>query len=51
MLVWALWLAWAVVGWLRKGFSAWTRDGYWRPWREPAEAPALDLPSSPPPPV
>jgi hypothetical protein len=51
MLVWALWLAWAVVGWLRAGFRAWTRDGYWRPWRVPEEEPTLDVPPSPPPPV
>jgi hypothetical protein len=30
MLAWALWLANALIGWLREGFSAWTRDGYWR---------------------
>jgi hypothetical protein len=31
MLLWALWLANAVVRWLRDAFSAWTRDGYWMP--------------------
>ena len=30
MLAWALWLANAVIGWLRYGFAAWTQDGYWR---------------------
>ncbi|MBO9663163.1 hypothetical protein [Dokdonella sp.] len=30
MLAWALWLASALVGWLRRGFAAWTRGGYWR---------------------
>ena len=30
MLAWALWLANALIGWLREGFGAWTRDGYWR---------------------
>lgn len=34
MLVWALWLANALIGWLRWAFEAWTRDGYWRR-REP----------------
>ncbi|MFC5743834.1 hypothetical protein [Dyella tabacisoli] len=34
MLAWALWLANALIGWLRWGFEAWTRDGYWRR-REP----------------
>ncbi|MCB1577038.1 MAG: hypothetical protein KDI81_06755, partial [Xanthomonadales bacterium] len=51
MLVWALWLAWAVVGWLRRGFAAWMNGGYWRPWRRPAEPADIDLPSRPPPPV
>jgi hypothetical protein len=49
MLFWALWLAWAVVGWLRNGFSAWTSGGYWRPWRvEKAEQ--IELPAAAPPP-
>ncbi len=30
MLAWALWLAGALIGWLRHGFAAWTRDGLWR---------------------
>jgi len=30
MLVWALWLANALIGWLRWGFEAWTQGGYWR---------------------
>ena len=30
MLAWALWLANALIGWLRWGFAAWTREGYWR---------------------
>lgn len=34
MLAWALWLANALIGWLRWGFDAWTRGGYWRK-REP----------------
>ncbi|HPG95610.1 MAG TPA: hypothetical protein PLR28_13735 [Dokdonella sp.] len=49
MLFWALWLAWAVVGWLRAGFSAWTEGGYWRPWRI-ERAVDIDLPTSAPPP-
>ncbi len=51
MLAWALWLAWAVVDWLRRGFAAWQRGGY---WRSPAPAAKLDpigdLPTPPPPP-
>jgi hypothetical protein len=34
MLAWALWLANALIGWLRWGFDAWTLGGYWRK-REP----------------
>lgn len=30
MLAWALWLANALIGWLREAFAAWTRDGYWK---------------------
>ncbi len=30
MLAWALWLANALIGWLRWAFGAWTRGGYWR---------------------
>jgi hypothetical protein len=34
MLAWALWLANALIGWLRWAFDAWTQGGYWRK-REP----------------
>ncbi len=37
MLLWALWLANALIGWLRHAFAAWTRDGYWRPRVKPTE--------------
>ncbi|MEO8809711.1 MAG: hypothetical protein ABI386_05655 [Rhodanobacter sp.] len=30
MLAWALWLANALIGWLRWAFDAWTHGGYWR---------------------
>jgi len=30
MLLWALWLANALIGWLRWGFEAWSNGGYWR---------------------
>ena len=30
MLAWALWLANALIGWLRWGFHAWMRGGYWK---------------------
>jgi hypothetical protein len=29
MLAWALWLAFALVEWLRWAFSAWSKGGYW----------------------
>lgn len=30
MLIWALWLANAVFGWLRWSFAVWSQGGYWR---------------------
>ncbi|MFZ2236882.1 MAG: hypothetical protein WAV67_10960, partial [Dokdonella sp.] len=30
MLLWALWLAWAVTRWLRRAFAAWSNGGIWR---------------------
>ncbi|MBS0486762.1 MAG: hypothetical protein JSS13_05440, partial [Proteobacteria bacterium] len=38
MLAWALWLANALIGWLRDAFAAWTRGGYWRNAPKPAVA-------------
>ncbi|MGD9609573.1 MAG: hypothetical protein AB7U59_09205 [Desulfovibrionaceae bacterium] len=32
MLAWALWLAWALLSWLRFGFDSLTRGGGWRPF-------------------
>lgn len=52
MLAWALWLAWAVVDWLRNGFAAWQRGGYWRAAAPAAKLdPIGDLPPPPPPPA
>ena len=48
MLAWALWLANAVVGWLRYGFGAWTKDGYWRALRRKA---IVDVPPAMAPPA
>ncbi len=45
MLAWALWLANALIGWLRWVFEAWTHGGYWRK-REPK--PAVTPPQWPP---
>jgi len=33
MLAWALWLARALLGWLRWGFDSWSAGGMWRPLR------------------
>lgn len=46
MLAWALWLASALVGWLRWAFAAWTRGGYWRNDRR---VKVQKLPDPPPP--
>lgn len=43
MLAWALWLANALIGWLRWAFSAWSEGGYWRPRIRRASPP--DLPT------
>ena len=45
MLVWALWLAWSLIDWLRWAFDAWTRGGY---WRKPAPKPGVTPPQQPP---
>lgn len=45
MLVWALWLANALIGWLRDGFAAWTKGGYWRQTPKPAGTQAASTPA------
>ncbi|WP_266180934.1 hypothetical protein [Dyella humicola] len=46
MLLWALWLANALIGWLRWGFEAWTKGGYWRPRKPKAiEPPPVPVPA------
>jgi hypothetical protein len=32
MLLWALWLAYALLQWLKWGWTCYTTDGYWRAW-------------------
>ena len=49
MLAWALWLANALIHWLRWGFEAWSRDGYWRRRRAAATPPQLPAAQSTPP--
>ena len=46
MLAWALWLANALIGWLRWGFDAWTKGGYWKK-RERKAATRPQLPDAP----
>ncbi|HEU4670506.1 MAG TPA: hypothetical protein VFR91_07345 [Dyella sp.] len=45
MLAWALWLANALIGWLRWAFSAWSEGGYWHPRARRASPP--ELPTNP----
>jgi hypothetical protein len=46
MLAWALWLANALIGWLRWAFGAWSEGGYWRKRAAPATPPELPSVSS-----
>ena len=50
MLGWALWLAWALLGWLRWGWRSFATEGHWRssPRRVQAEAPVAGTPPSDP---
>lgn len=50
MLAWALWLANALIGWLRWGFDAWTRGGYWKS-ASPKAATSAPAPPAKPAPV
>lgn len=38
MLAWALWLALAILKWLRWGWQCFSADGLWRAWRQPKQA-------------
>lgn len=40
MLAWALWLAFAILKWLRWAWTCFAVDGLWRPWRKPKQAPS-----------
>ncbi|GGY26254.1 hypothetical protein GCM10008098_19010 [Rhodanobacter panaciterrae] len=48
MLAWALWLANALIGWLRWAFEAWTHGGYWRKREPKPDATPPQLPPSTP---
>lgn len=45
MLAWALWLANALIGWLRWAFGAWSEGGYWRKRTAAATPPELPVTS------
>ncbi|MEO8670602.1 MAG: hypothetical protein ABI411_04745 [Tahibacter sp.] len=51
MLAWALWMAVALADWLRWGYAAWSKGGYWRPLKPPVptadQAPILDVDAAP----
>ena len=47
MLAWALWLANALIGWLRWGFQAWMRGGYWKSAPAQPPQPAAPVPPKP----
>lgn len=47
MLAWALWLAFALIGWLQWAFAAWSHGGYWRRHAPKPATPPPPLPSSP----
>jgi hypothetical protein len=52
MLAWALWLAMAVLRWMKWALRAWTTGGWWRPLRKPKVEPvAVDADATPPPPA
>jgi hypothetical protein len=49
MLAWALWLAAALVRWLRWGWESLNTEGLWKPWRRPPAPDATAQPAVPPP--
>jgi len=49
MLAWALWLAWALLSWLRFGFDSLTKGGGWRPFTLRRSRPHPDEDQSQPP--
>jgi hypothetical protein len=54
MLAWALWLAMAVLRWMKWALKAWTAGGWWRPLRTPKAVPPprpVDPDATPPPPA
>jgi hypothetical protein len=52
MLLWALWIAWSLLGWLRWGWTAFNEGGFWRStgwkWQRPRPAPAPAATPAPP---
>ena len=39
MLLWALWLAYALLQWLKWGWDCYTTNGYWRAWEKKVKVP------------
>jgi hypothetical protein len=50
MLAWALWLAQALLGWLRWGWDRFGEGGFWRQAAKKPKAPPPPPPVKPPPP-
>ncbi len=42
MLLWALWLAYALLQWLKWGWTCYTTGGYWRAWAKTPKSSAKD---------
>jgi hypothetical protein len=42
MLLWALWLAWALLHWVRWAWTCFSQGGLWRPLRKPRGMPSRD---------
>jgi len=47
MLAWALWLAFALIRWLRRGWECFSTNGLWRKM-EPVARPVTDQENPPP---
>lgn len=46
MLVWALWLAWSLLAWLKWGWAAFCTDGLWRSTPKALKSPSPEVPAS-----
>jgi hypothetical protein len=48
MLAWALWLAFALLRWLRWGWQCFSSDGLWKHWERKRKQPKTTSPAKPP---